>query len=281
MRTHRLLASAIVGVLLTPATLRAQAEPASIPTTLVKALLGDPYRAPNGLKITVGEPPAGFPAELVPRSMTVLGGTSRAGQMVVIMRDSTQPPLGVFQRLLRERGFTAPTQPDGFGFLSSGSPGNYLCRDSASVSAWALRVADTEQLLQVSYTRGVNSACGRRSFRRPPSPFEKPRLEIPLMAPPPGATSVGSSGSAGSDVVEADATVTDSSRTAVDLVRYYIGLLAAKSWTASPPVGDARIAAASLAAKDTSGRAWMGSLTVASEGKSYMLTLRMKPTEAR
>jgi len=287
MRTHleHLAAAALAATLATltwSAPLHAQAEPATIPATLAHALLDPQFYSRTITKpsIVVGEAPAGFPADLVPPSMTVIGGMANGTRIVVIMRDSTQPPLGVYQRFLQARGFTAPPASNsGFGFASSGTPGNFLCRDSAMVTPTVVRDANNSPMLSVTYERRGGFGCLRPSYPAPVG--QKPRLALPQLPPPPGATSNGGGGGTGGDEVHANASLTDSTRIAPALARYYAGLLAADGWSTGIPVGDARLAAVALDAKDSSGRAWTGGLMISSRGKVHTLTLRMTPTEAR
>jgi hypothetical protein len=280
----RMARLALAAACLFPASSHAQEEATMVPVSLVSALLESYGRGAPLERFTVGALPPGFPTALVPASMKVVGGARQYGVPVVILRDSSARPLGTYQRLLESAGFIRPAPAPGRAFQTSGTPGDYYCRDSVIVTPTLARGTGDPRLLRVSYNVSDRRTDPRlRTCSATPSAVtsDDEPLTLPPLPPPPGAQSTRGGGGFGGDGADARTTLKDSTRTASEMARYYSGLLTTAGWTVTPPVADTRVGAASLSAKDSKGATWDGILIVYSRAAEHSVSITMKRTERR
>lgn len=274
MKNVRRLAAGACLLATGAASLRAQAAPATIPVPLALVLFGMEYMDPATLQLSVGAPPAGWPAELQPPGVPVAGGVRMNGGLTSVFDDTARTALASYQRLLESRGFVRHVSNEG-GFQSGGGPGDFYCRDSVLVAPSMTR-SGQRRMLRVSYS--ISSRDSRYGCGAAPQRAEsRPALVIPKLTAPPGAQSRGGSSGSGSSGTEANDLVIDSTRVASAVIAHYVAQLAAAGWTISPPVADPLVGAAALDAKDSTGTDWHGLITVRSSGSRHRVSIVMKP----
>ena len=263
-------------------SLQAQTEAAQLPAPLVAALLagnrlGMPLGGPNAAaRYYVAAPPPGWPAALIPRSASPVGGMTSGPQLIAVFADTTRRFLASYLKQLEDSGWVQPVIESGNGFQSS-SAGRYAfyCRDSARVSAIAVPGAATGAFIHVTYQRSDPSACTRRVVRPQLS-----ELVLPTLAPPPGATvpRAGSQGDASQ--IGASAHLVNTTLAPAEVVQHYVTQLIAAGWTADAPASNASLSAVTLHARDKDGKPWTGWLLVVNAGTGKDVTLDMRRVDA-
>jgi hypothetical protein len=231
-------------------------------------------------QFSVGVLPPGYPTTLVPSGpVHIVGGmTSAAGEMIVVLADSTRRLPAVMEQLFEQNGFTRPPPSRGSGFSPGfGSSSSYFCKDSAMVLAMPLAGAE-RNFVRITYrvSHGRFGGCGgmRPSYATSESDV---RLELPPLTAPSGVR-VGLSGGGGSSSgVHSDAEMTGQGIVVADVLSHYSKQLVAAGWTASAPAIGERLAAQFFEAKDAKGGAWEGVLMVAGTATAIKLSLEMNP----
>src|SRR5262249_10987709 len=110
-------------------------------------------------------------------------------------------------------------------------------------------------------------------------PAESKRvLALPALVTPPDVTITRGGGwSSGFDEVHATVELRADVAVPVALLRHYVSQLNAHGWTATLPVSSDNVAAAVLATRDSSGRAWTGTIVVGAREKQVLVNLMMHP----
>ena len=270
--------SAVLLVLAAAAPLSAQSAPASIPVSLVTALFSGSESVGRGTVYTIGDPPAGWPMELWPPGSAALGGMTEGRMLVAVFADTSRRPLANFFTLLRNAGFTQPTPPRGNGFMSSGGPFSWYCRDSALVTARMAPSPLGVSYLRVSYARGSRTNCSVQNMEMPRRPEI---LELPELPPPPGLRATGSGSTSSGSGLSSHGTLSGTSVTPADVLGHYARLLSAAGWTAEKAVADSGAAVQLFRTHDANGRSWQGTLSVFATPTGRNVNLDMHTEDAR
>jgi hypothetical protein len=273
--------SAALLVLAAAAPLSAQdasaPHPAPLPVSLVTALFSSSQPVGRGTVYTVGEPPAGWPMELWPPGSAALGGMRDGRMLVAVFSDTTRRPLASYLTLLRNAGFTQPT-PRGNGFMSSGGPVSWYCRDSATATARKAPSPGGTSYLRVSYAPGSRPSC---SMQDAPLPRRPEVLELPELPPPTGLQAGHAGSSASSTGISAEGELRGTSVTPVATLAHYARLLTAAGWTAEVSAADSSSAVQLFQARDAGGRHWHGTLSVFATATGRNVSLAMNPEDVR
>ncbi len=269
-----------VGLAVSATGLAAQvAEPASIPTVLAE-VLSFPLSEVMGARpqYVVGRTPAGWPKSLVtPPSATLVGGVKFGPMMDVVYRVPRRVDvIQLYQRVLTDAGYTRhEVRPD--------SRGGFTSREPSMTTAWcsASGTANVTVFDSTSTTRSVvvsvvsppmtSPAC---MSPEPPNGRMKPPLEIPTLTAPLGVTaSADGTGWSGDNIrtsVRVDTTVSADS-----LLGHYAAQLRAAGWQLGKRLSDGTNALQPLSVRDTSGKRWVGAMTLVTAADWRSVTLNM------
>jgi hypothetical protein len=261
-------------------TLRAQREPATIPTVLVNALLGtfgDALGA--GPHFIVGRAPDGWPRAMAPAAeVHVVGGAATGPVRLAVYRyPRSTDPVASYVALVSRAGFKryepAPSE-NGFVSQSGGSTRDMFCGDSGIVTIRQMDSTATTRTLAVTIVKP------NRSFRcSSPSVMQSAQRKEPLTIPPlsaPRGVSVQPSGHSWfEDRMELSAQL-DTTMSASAILSHYTAQLTAAGWQAvrAPSLADG-VAAQQLSTRDPSGAEWRGALLVVTVGDTREVMLRM------
>jgi|tagenome__1003787_1003787.scaffolds.fasta_scaffold20987030_8 hypothetical protein len=261
----------VVTIVGAPYPSRAQeADPPSIPTELVHALLG---RGESELgrppRIFVGRAPDGVPQSLTSlEGGTVLGGTDD-GRNTVLIVAFTLPPNQIVlsvDRQLRARGWTPPPPPPGEergGFISSGysAPfGNAYCSDSTSLALASVPAPRGGTYLKITQLRNQQfSFCRRRDRERM---LFGSQFKFPALMPPAGMATYGGGGGSGGSNTSINTRLTGPLKPSEVLAHYRAQLDAAGWRTRAPVASGDDVAITYVEASDTSHVVWRGFMTV-------------------
>jgi hypothetical protein len=262
----------------TPA-LRAQSEPATIPTVLGAALIGGfGEMAGKGPHFFVGQAPAGWPAALVtPTGASVVGGVAIGPMRMAVYRyPRSVDPIASYTAVLSRAGFKPYlTETNDAGFVSQRRrEATMFCGDAGSLGIVQLDSTATTRTLVASIVTGGNSApCATMSFT--PTARSKEPLAIPSLFAPRGvAVRPGSRGwSDGSIELSAQLDTTMSTDA---ILAHYSAQFTAAGWKAlGAPTRAEGMAAQQLATRDASGTEWRGAVFVITVGDGRDVLLRM------
>jgi hypothetical protein len=106
-------------------------------------------------------------------------------------------------------------------------------------------------------------------------------LVLPPLTAPPYLRGVRSGSNSNSDEVYASTRLIGTTRTPASVAEHYAAQLTAAGWTASSPVANERVAVQAFQARDKSGKAWSGTLGVATVGTNLHVSLMMQREEDR
>lgn len=280
--------TAIFAIVVAAAPLGAQLTPADsarLRAEIATALLEFEWNYTRPLPIRIGQTSASIPDSLVPPAFRILGGTT---DFVIL---ETSSALNEARRLVNEhllaRGIRVnePWYPREEGFVfgsrsrgASGRPVTEYCfgQDLLTVTARP-KFAETGAGSMIQYRlRGDYQSCAPNFM--PPErvlDIEQPTLEMPILRPPPGATSNGSGmsggGSSGSYQRIARAEVR-SEMTTHDIIHFYAAQLTEQGWTVAQPAIVTEAAIVSARKTDKEGRQLQGALADvrSSQGTHYM-----------
>jgi hypothetical protein len=247
----------------------AQQQPATIPTDLALALLGNSAsvygsRTP---RITVGQAPAGVPASLTAADGgVVLGGVEfpeRATVVLAFTLPATQV-LAAYDKQLLARGWAPPPPPanERGGFVSadfSFPGGNVYCADSGVAMISSVPAPGGGTYLRVQHMRNKDrSVCNPRLY----TPGSRmPHLAFPTLRSPVGMSQRGGGGCTGSDRTEISAHLVGAGEP-LDILTHYVKQLESAGWKVGTPVSADGLAVATTRTKDSDGVDWSGAMTV-------------------
>jgi hypothetical protein len=255
-------------------------QPPTLPTPLVAALLQDKvgYRgeAPN---LVVGRVPPGYPAKLIPDAPArIVGGMAGLSEVYAVFEDSTRRVAAIMEDLFVREGYVKPPARPGSGFSPGFSPGSSFCGDSGSAEITSLS-GPQRHMARVRFQRGTRASCSGQ-FQVAESPPQV-RLIIPPLKPPPGARVGVSGGGGGSTDVNSRVQLTRTELTPLAIVLHYGDQLRAAGWTGSEPAVSGESAVQFLTARDSSGAAWSGTLSVVRAGTGVSVDIGMRPSPRR
>jgi hypothetical protein len=286
------LAVAMTALASTGRAQHAATQPEMIPRVLVRMATGalDPVGR-SGPLFTIGRPPEGWPAHLVPSATIVGGSTYGVIRSLVFRFPRTRDGEAAFVAQLTRAGFHRPdtTHSRGEGFAagrgSARIEGSSYCSDSSG-AVMVVPIDSTTSTRSVgvlflagpgTYMTGcANSPERARTFMRP-----NPALRIPLLRAPVGAVispgGMSSSGSSFDVRVEADTALS-----ATALVTHYAREFVRGGWIlADASTGTRRAALQSLSARDSTGAVWQGALTIYTIGDRRRMHLMMAHPDER
>lgn len=240
------------------APLHAQVQDtASVPRELVQAI----FSGMGSLRITVGEPPAGMPRDLLPAGR-VVGGAVLYGDRVMVtvvhLDTTTGAAVEIAGAQAARLGWTRPEMSRAMrqgGFVPpefDRRNDSLWCGDSASVQFSARRRRGGGSHLSVNYTPAIeNTLCDARMADRRGSMMDM--IDLPTMRLPEGmrAERMGSGG--GTNYRESAASVrTDTS--VAWMLDFFMDQLRADGWTTGTRLRneEAGIATATKSAEDGS-----------------------------
>jgi hypothetical protein len=251
----------------------------AIPARLVTALLSG--ATPSGgapITYAVGKYPEGWPAELVPSGASPVGGMTKDGTLVAVFADTTAHSLATFYSLVQRAGYARPVMPHSHGFISSGGPYSYFCRDSATVSAASAPAPAGVSYLRVTYVTNNRVGCTIHQF----APLGSPdALELPELASPPGMRGVGARSGGSANQVTNSTLLNGGSLSAAEVLAHYERQLVAAGWTSAPATSTADAAAQLFRAHDKMGHGWHGVLTVFATKAGRDVSLAMQREDDR
>jgi len=266
--------SAVLLVLAAASPLGAQGTPESIPVPLVTALASGGQSLSEHATYSVGELPAGWPAELSLPGRAVVGGVADGRLLIAVFADSGRRPLAEFLTRLQRAGFSHPPERAGSGFMNGGGPYDWFCRDSAVVAADMAPSPRGRLYMRVTYRSLGRAGC---ETAVPTPPRSTSTLTLPELPPPSGLNDYGAGGGASEREVSSYGLLGGTSVSPAAMLVHYARLLTAAGWTAGGSVSDSTSAAQLFLAHDESGRPWQGVLTVFTTATGRNVNLVMKP----
>lgn len=258
----------------------AQPTPKLLPADLVTALFSTGQAVGRGATYSVGELPAGWPAALKPPGSSVVGGISYGRTLVALFADTARNPLAGYVTLLGNAGYSQPLPRRASGFISSGGPYSWYCRDSTTVAATMVPAPANTRWLRVSYTSGMATACVTREPTEPDRPRSLSILTLPELPPPTPLGSGRAGGGASENEVSGYTVLSGTSITPAALVAHYTSLLTAAGWAATTGASDSVSAVQLLRARDANGRPWQGALFVHATPTGRNVFLEMRTEDA-
>lgn len=276
-RAHATLAL-LVAVAAAP-TLRAQREPATIPSVLGAALLGGFGELPGGgPHFFVGRAPAGWPAALVPPAGASTVGGVAVGQMrmAVYRFPRSVDPFASYQPVVSRAGLTAlSAEAIGTGFIPQRRlDATMFCGNLGTLGIAQLDSTATTRTLVVSIVSAdVSAPCGSRLA--PSTEGRKEPLAIPSLSAPRGVAVRPGGRGWSENSMELSAQL-DTTMSANAILTHYLAQLTAAGWKAVgvPSLADG-IAAQQLSTRDASGPEWRGAVFVITVGERRDVMLRM------
>jgi hypothetical protein len=258
--------------------LRAQSEPATIPTVLGAALIGGFGEiGGQGPHFFVGRTPAGWPAALVtPSGATTVGGVAFGPMRMTVYRyPRSADPIASYTTVLSRAGFKPfLTGTNDAGFVSRRREATMFCGDAGSLGIVELDSTVTTRTLVASLVTGGNSAPCATMSSTPSARSKEPLAIPPLHAPRGVAVRPGSRGwSDGSMELSAQL---DTTLSADAILAHYSAQLTGTGWKAlgAPSRGEG-IAVQQLSTRDASGAEWRGAVFVITVGDRRDVMLRM------
>jgi hypothetical protein len=261
-----------------------------IPRQLALALIGmiGPY---EGSSLTVGQAPTGFPREVLPSNLKILGGAifryrrpSSAGPITVIAT-SAQPPDSTAASLrsaLERAGWRAApsmARPMG-GFVDPMRDmrrDEVFCRDSVSVSTSTAPGEESASLVRFTFTPAPDArvgACNPDRERMMTARRAEP-IQLPTLRPPVGVRFISRGMSSGQNSRESVAEI-ETDMSAADLVTHFAAQLRNEGWTLSSRFGDAEIAVLTARKSDAEGRELRGILLATSYAEPRSRTVSFR-----
>ena len=259
---------------LVAASVGAQSPTRALPEALVNALFGNPDRmGPAGSpQYFVGVLPTGYPTTLVPAGpVTVVGGSRSAGEVVVVLADSTRRLAAVLEQLFEAEGYARPATEAASGFSSAGGPYRFFCKDSSMVSVVPL-IGEVREMARVTYSVHRGRSCS--NFGPPPSLAKA--LKLPPLKPYPKANVSSAGGGGGDREVDSRAFVTGRALDPSAILAHYVAQLAQAGWKAGEPAISASVGAQFLEATDDAGNPWEGTIMVSGSKTAMNLALVMR-----
>jgi hypothetical protein len=225
---------------------------APVPRELVVALLGagrGPGMDQQPPEIVVGRLPTGFPAELVPGNVEILGGLhfagtsamrSRRATVIAIIPSNDKAVVSSLQSAWERAGWTMPRrmQSQG-GFVPGGFvPGGFVpesfsrpllfCRDSSYLNAMVSPRPAGGKYLRLDVSTAQMSPCNATLIRDPEAQVD--RAAFPALQAPNGVTHVNTS-MGGSPFAREGSARLETDMTPAQLIAHYAGQLKAAGWT--------------------------------------------------
>ena len=277
--------AALAALLLAAGAAGAQPAPrdtSPVPRELVELLFG---RYGLGMRdIVVGRAPSGFPEELEPEHVRVVGGVGgpMGGEAIF---EVGQEPGGVAASMLTamERSGWEPMRIGSNaamrGFVGSQSfgPVNQLCKERWSANVMPHRQFD-RSYLRITWTVGERSPCEvmRQNQSDAQRQMERRFAEVPTLQPPAGVEVQGGGTSTGGDSWSVSARATGGV-TATGLLDHYIAEMKRAGWTQAARHATDSLGVATFTKPADEGEPWYALLTVMPEprqARSFGLDLR-------
>jgi hypothetical protein len=280
--SHRARARATVALLasvVAAPALRAQGEPATIPTVLASALLGGIGEiAGAGPHFVVDRVPPSWPSALVPPAgARVVGGVTFGPMRMAVFRyPRAVDPIASFEPVAKRAGFKPfDTRSDVPGFALERRPEPAMfCGDSGSLAIVRIDSTATMRTVGVTIMRDREAAgCGTGAMET-----VKERgapLQIPTLHAPRGVAVRPGSRGWSNDSMELSAQL-DTTLSADAMLAHYSAQLTAAGWKAlGAPARAEGMAAQQLSTRDASGTDWRGAVFVITVGDRRDVLLRM------
>jgi hypothetical protein len=258
-------------------SLQAQLTPADsvrLRAEIASALLEFEWNYTRPLAFRLGRAGGSIPDSLVPEGFRILGGT---GGSTLLLESPMEAPEAerTIRAHLEARGLT-PFEPrqqwgreEGFVFRQASSATSGLLMRQYCAGSTLFRVNVRPQWPEkgtgsLAYLRssGTYAPCSPEA-EQPPVMDDEPTLEMPVLRPPPGATSNGSgmSGGSGSGSYQRTARAEVRSEMSTrDIILFYAAQLAEQGWTVAQPAIVAEAAVVSARKVDKEGRDLQGIL---------------------
>jgi hypothetical protein len=262
-------------------TLRAQGEPATIPTVLASALLSGFGQMTEGSpRFVVDRAPPGWPAALVPPASggaRIIGGVSVGRMRTTVYRyPRSVDPIASYEPVVRRAGlkhFGLGSSEGGFESERSSEPMVYCGELGTLGMALVDSTATTRTLAVTIVSTGRWSRCGTQATM-PPARREGP-LAIPALFAPRGVA-VWPGRRGWTDDSEELSAQLDTTMSVDAILTHYSAQLTAAGWKAvrAPSVADG-VAVQQLGTRDASRAEWRGALLVVTVADKRDVLLRM------